>query len=612
MNKKTLVIIALIALVILVATYFYVAFFAPEEPKRKELPPKEEDDRISPYTNQGITVEILRIRNRGLMDKILKFGPSWRNKPCFYWKIIVDDKECSSLGNITVNGVFNDWDTMLQEYRVNYYVKEEQEKSDVTISIFEQVKKGLFGRRIEDVEKERIRVVYNYRTGRWTGMDYLKDDDGYGHYLGETYEIWFNIYQSDYDHDKIPFWTEVNVLGTDPSVDDSMRDPDEDGIPTSWEWKWGYDPHVWDDHVNLDPDIDGIENIEEYQMRKWFGNPYQPDIYIETDGMQKRGLLDLKHVFFKESQQMIIERFARHGINVYIDDGWSDGPVNGGGELLPFIQSLDDVVGGPLRFYEHNFADERKGIFRYVIIANTLGWCIPSKYNYYDTILVSSGIRETFFKRTAFTPRHQRVVLAKGILHELGHSMGLMPTTFPGVDIMYPVGVRWPNMPEEEYERYLNDYHSIMNYNYIWRDRKLFDYSNGVNGPPYDQNDWKHIYLPAFQFDSISYEEPVDETFEDLEVVDEEPGVLLDGWVLDENLTQKYRDELKKLVFIEDIDVVVEAYIRICDNDQQPSDRNLRVYARPKIDPFPISGGWSLVGEGYVDSEGNIHFYHMQ
>ena len=109
------------------------------------------------------------------------------------------------------------------------------------------------------------------------------------------------MYQEDYDHDGIPFWTEVNILGTDPTVDDSVLDPDNDGIPTSWEWKWDYDPWVWNDHNNLDPDLDGIENIEEYQMKKYFSDPYQPDIYIETDGMEKKGTFDLQHIFYEES-----------------------------------------------------------------------------------------------------------------------------------------------------------------------------------------------------------------------------------------------------------------------------------------------------------------------
>ena len=123
-----------------------------------------------------------------------------------------------------------------------------------------------------------------------------------------------------YDQDGIPYWAEVNVIKTDPRIDDSKLDPDGDGIPTSWEWKWNYDPKIWDDHVNLDPDIDGLENIEEYQMHKWFANPFSQDIYVEVDGMKKRGLLGKDHTLFEESKQIVIERFCLHGINIYIDN----------------------------------------------------------------------------------------------------------------------------------------------------------------------------------------------------------------------------------------------------------------------------------------------------
>ena len=41
--------------------------------------------------------------------------------------------------------------------------------------------------------------------------------------------------------------------------------------------------------------MDGIENIEEYQMAKWFANPFIQDIYIEVDSMGGTGLLDPPH-----------------------------------------------------------------------------------------------------------------------------------------------------------------------------------------------------------------------------------------------------------------------------------------------------------------------------
>jgi len=41
---------------------------------------------------------------------------------------------------------------------------------------------------------------------------------------------------------------------------------DNDSITSEWEWKYGYDPLTWDNHQKLDPDIDGVENIEEYML----------------------------------------------------------------------------------------------------------------------------------------------------------------------------------------------------------------------------------------------------------------------------------------------------------------------------------------------------------
>jgi len=266
LKKEIIITLIIISISCIVVVGVYLFFGLKEdEPIEKPQPIIKIDERISPLTNQGLTVEILRIRHRSILDEIFKISYRWKDPPVSYWITYVDGKECNSLGNVGYgsSGVYNEWDTMLKDCRVNYWVEDEQLTSDVIITIMEQEQEGLIFKNTKEVEKETIRVTYDYKTGFWDGDDYLKDKDGYGHYLGENCEIWFNIYQSDYDHDGISYWNEVNILGTDPMVDDSVLDPDNDGIPTSWEFKWGYDPFVWDDHNNLDPDIDGIENIEE-------------------------------------------------------------------------------------------------------------------------------------------------------------------------------------------------------------------------------------------------------------------------------------------------------------------------------------------------------------
>ncbi|VVB60886.1 Uncharacterised protein [uncultured archaeon] len=241
-KKSVMAEVALLLVIFLIFStiFIYYEYFADKAIAQET---KEEstsiDDRISPLENQGVVLEVLRIRYRGLLDKLMKPGNSWTDTPTFYFITNMDGLEYVSK-DVTQHGrttevLFHTWDTIGQENKIMKDVEEEQETSTVTLTIVEQVKSGLFGRKTSDVERDSVSVTYDYRTGRWSGDDTFKDYDGYGHYLGVTFEIWFNLYQIDYDNDFIPYWTEVNILGTDPTVDDSKLDPDGDGIPTSWE-----------------------------------------------------------------------------------------------------------------------------------------------------------------------------------------------------------------------------------------------------------------------------------------------------------------------------------------------------------------------------------------
>ena len=70
-NKGVAIIIVLI-LVIAGVLISYDVFIRDKEDDEVKEQIVEIDDRISPYTNQGLMVEILRIRNRGLLDKMMK------------------------------------------------------------------------------------------------------------------------------------------------------------------------------------------------------------------------------------------------------------------------------------------------------------------------------------------------------------------------------------------------------------------------------------------------------------------------------------------------------------------------------------------------------------
>ena len=154
---------------------------------------------------------------------------------------------------------------------------------------------------------------------------------------------------------------------------------------------------------------------------------------------------------------------------------------------------------------------------------------------------------------------------------------------------------------------YLKDYHSIMNYDYIFSDRKLVDYSDGDNGPPYDQNDWDYLYLPTFQFDAAAFEEAVptiDKTFEDIEAVYESSELLVDRWDFDENITNEYSSIFTEICFSYNTD---NHYQILVKNNKTNENRKIRIYAKPKLDP--ILTRWSLIAEGNIDLNGEIITY---
>ena len=569
------------------------------------------DDQVSPLTNQGLVLEVLRIRHRGLLNEIIQKSTKWRQEPVFYFISNIDDQEYISkdiegAGDVITEDPFEGWDTIFEENKIMRDVAEEQEKSNVTLTLMEIKKSGILGRKTEHIEGDKIQITYDYRTGHWTGDDFLGDNDGYGHFLGDVFELWFNIYQIDFDGDEIPYWTEVNVYGTNPQIDDRYLDQDNDGIPTTWEWKYGYDPNTWDDHKYLDPDVDGIENIEEFKMSKWFSDPFTPDMYIEVDGMERGGVFDPAHVFYDESGQIMIERFAQHNINLYIDNGWPGGPINGGGELVQHIETLSQDAGQILQFYKNNFADERKGIFRYLLIGHNTGFAHPSESNKVDT-LTSDTSRLKLIRRLAFTPRTQRIILASATMHELGHSLGLHSWTFPGVDIkLFMEG----KDGEKEFEKTYIDYVSVMNYYYIFS-KELLDYSNGKNSPPYDQDDWSIIYLPHFQDVDVAIEEPYFYHLDNPEdyIVDENPEPFLEEWEYNIEITQNLSKYLKSCSYYYFKNYESRVYVNM-KNRGEINNSNIRIYVNPNIDPTYRT--WTLIAEGKLDTENNIKFYSFQ
>jgi len=620
MDKKNKLYVGIAILVVLcLATAGFISYYGllikEDEEESKGLV-KSYDDRVGLGVNDGLILEINRVRHRGSLDALLSKGNAYKSVPTFFYEGIIDDTQFSSAsisGGVAsggaVSGADKTWDTIMQDRRFPHDPTEEQLTSKITITFYEQKTTNHLIRKdtINNIEKDKFGLVYNYKTGRWTGDDFFRDSDGMGHFLGETFEVWFSIYQVDTDYDEIPYWIEKNVLGTDPLDNDKYNDPDSDGIPTTWEWKWGYDPFTWNDHRHLDPDIDGIKNIDEYQMEKWFANPYQQDVYLEVDGMQAASRIDKTHMFHKISQQALIERFASNGVNVYIDDGWNV-YVNGGGELVSHDHR--DIISQPsgiiFQYYKFNFPDERKGIFRYVLMAHRAGFCIPSEYNNYDTIAVGTCLESMIKVKKAFTERARFIMEAAYVMHEMGHSFGIVSETIAGCDnFTYTNGLQ----AKKNYGNIWGDYYSVMNYYHI-TDKTLLDYSHGDDAEN-DLDDWSNLYLPTFVTQSYHIEEP-DYSITYVEGLAEEQLEMIGitGWKYNKELTQKFKDEIRNIIFSERYDNT-EFDIALFEKTADVSERlqnapSFRVYVRPHL---AVETVWTFSYEGELNSEGGFDLY---
>jgi parallel beta-helix repeat protein len=260
-------------------------------------------------------------------------------------------------------------------------------------------------------------------------------------------------------------------------------DSDGDGAPDWWETKWGYNPFEWENHSDLDPDHDALNNIEECYTDAYGSNPFHADIFLEIDWMESTD----PHQTNKPDARLITlaeEAFEQHNITLHVDVGEYDG-----GEELPFLQDLSflDVLNIYWKYFLHNdLNNPRKGIFRYGIICDVgpdinfpfIGW------DQLDSFVISAQQLSDQF------PLIQRNhLIMEASIHHLGHTLGLLADVYGGidnVDTLRPLSRQW----------YLYwNYKSCMNY---WYKYKMFSYSDGTHGAG-DFDDYGHLNFHFFK-----------------------------------------------------------------------------------------------------------------
>jgi len=513
---KNTKILKMIPVLIFVTTMIASATATPLLMNNKNLASFDEDIEV--------TVEIQKIRS---LEKFDNHIPAIEKidlltDPDFYVKVFINDVEFTSPIWKNTKYVYEpDWSATLN-------VPDEEEFVDIKIqlwdwnlgidklcdisSIYDEGYKDSF-----DVE-----LMYSIKTGHWFGDDYIDfeqinaDPSGYGRLNGcddgsfyqreRDCELWFDIYQTDSDGDGIPSWTEVNVYNTDPEIDNTGEDFDNDGCPIEWEHKWGhyfwydwhedeyhhdwiYDVNSSDNHLELDLDEDGLDNVEEYLTSQWGSDPYRKDLFVELDVMEDNPEGEI-NIFPEGAKELLRTAYNRRNVVFHLDDG-----CMGGSDIVPFDDATENEELQSIywNYFLHGDVNNwKRGVFHYglmVYFAPPGGHAFWGGVGpYLDSFVISTHYFETE-KVIPKTEHKRNIVYASAYMHECGHTLGIFNGNTPGCDDQnsgYPwMKNFWKWRP----------YKSVMNYGYMY---KMVDYSDGSRGKN-DFDDWDRIDLESFQ-----------------------------------------------------------------------------------------------------------------
>jgi len=269
------------------------------------------------------------------------------------------------------------------------------------------------------------------------------------------------------------------------------NDTDSDSVPDWWEIKYEYDPESWDNHTHLDPDNDGLNNIEECFTDQWDSDPFHKDIFLEIDWTEPQNPVDPTNKPPDDLIEQLITIFAEHEITLHVDTG-----ELGGGEELSYMScfSFADLRDLYWNYFLHNdLNNPRKGIFHYGLICDYgpdlnfpfVGW------DNLDSFLISA---QWMHEKMPYFTRERLIV--GGTAHQLGSSLGLLAEVHGGNDnleAMKSFTIQWL--------KYRN-YKSCMNYYYKYR---IFSYSDGTHGWG-DFDDWEHLDFSFFNDSHFEYQ----------------------------------------------------------------------------------------------------------
>jgi len=449
---------------------------------------QKEFNDFDPLLDIEVTVVIETIRALEKIDS--------NSDPDFFCKVFINDVEfVSPIWNDTSYNYDMQWEATLN-------VPDDQEYAKIKIQLWDWNEEGDIECDIGD-ENNYVNINYSIKTGHWSGGDSINDSSGYRRLNGcddKSYyqnqrdcEIWFDIYQNDFDGDGIPYYVETNIYGTDPEVKNILDDSDHDNIPIEWEYQWGFDPFLWDDFENLDPDRDSINNFEEYLTTNFGSDPFRRDLFLEIDYMQEGPNGELS-IVPEDALELIKKPYHRRNIVLHVDTG-----IECGGEVIPFDEDTNqnevtDIYNN--YFLHNNKSNWRRGVFHYGVFVYL---CQPNGYAFKgdgspfwgygpgtNSFVIAS---KNMYRLAEKTQKSVSYIYASSVVHEMGHNFGIRWGHPFGCDGRFTI------KPWQIGFWLFNNYKSIMNYRYTY---SILDYSDGSHGI-FDFNDWTNIDLSYFE-----------------------------------------------------------------------------------------------------------------